>query len=104
MTARAPVRVLVYHPDEAREYASLVRAPRARVTVATCATPSETFFRTFLRTRCDALFAGALAMLISQSNYFFSAAAPLRGPLRVRALVRVRWPRMGRPRRWRKPR
>jgi phosphoglycerate dehydrogenase-like enzyme len=41
MTARAPVRVLVYHPDEAREYASLVRAPRARVTVATCATPSE---------------------------------------------------------------
>src|SRR5690606_16765305 len=28
----------------------------------------------------------------------------LRGPLRVRALVRVRWPRSGRPRRWRRPR
>src|SRR5690606_17017766 len=33
--------------------------------------------------------------------YFLMA---LRGPLRVRALVRVRWPRRGRPRRWRKPR
>ena len=31
--------------------------------------------------------------------YFFSDWAALRGPLRVRALVRVRWPRMGRPRR-----
>src|SRR5262249_44803257 len=31
-------------------------------------------------------------------------AAWLRGPLRVRALVRVRWPRTGRPRRWRMPR
>src|SRR5579875_2423175 len=28
----------------------------------------------------------------------------LRGPFRVRALVRVRWPRTGRPRRWRRPR
>ena len=36
--------------------------------------------------------------------YFLSAAAPLRGPLRVRALVRVRWPRIGKPRRWRRPR
>src|SRR5579875_380516 len=27
-----------------------------------------------------------------------------RGPFRVRALVRVRWPRTGRPRRWRRPR
>ena len=27
----------------------------------------------------------------------------LRGPLRVRALVWVRWPRTGRPRRWRTP-
>ena len=33
--------------------------------------------------------------------YFLIA---LRGPLRVRALVRVRWPRSGRPRRWRRPR
>src|SRR5690606_21952 len=28
----------------------------------------------------------------------------LRGPFRVRALVLVRWPRSGRPRRWRRPR
>src|SRR6188472_3329553 len=34
----------------------------------------------------------------------FLAMSPLRGPLRVRALVCVRWPRTGRPRRWRKPR
>src|SRR6476661_4114860 len=32
----------------------------------TCATPSETFLRTFLRTRCAALFAGDFAILISQ--------------------------------------
>src|ERR1700722_16930001 len=28
--------------------------------------------------------------------FFFAATAPLRGPLRVRALVCVRWPRTGR--------
>ena len=32
------------------------------------------------------------------------AIRPLRGPLRVRALVCVRWPRTGNPRRWRRPR
>src|SRR5262245_34421443 len=31
-------------------------------------------------------------------------ATVFRGPFRVRALVRVRWPRTGRPRRWRIPR
>ena len=35
---------------------------------------------------------------------FFLATAALRGPLRVRALVDVRWPRTGKLRRWRKPR
>ena len=34
----------------------------------------------------------------------FNFTACLRGPLRVRALVRVRWPRTGSPRRWRMPR
>src|SRR5947209_9884525 len=34
----------------------------------------------------------------------FLPATVLRGPLRVRALVRVRWPRSGRLRRWRTPR
>src|SRR5689334_924156 len=67
-------------------------------------TPSDTFLRTFLRTRCAALLAGAFAMRILFPVYFFSAWAALRGPLRVRALVRVRWPRNGSPRRWRKPR
>src|SRR6185295_76817 len=43
---------------------------------------------------------GSLGHVLSLSRiYFFSAWAALRGPLRVRALVRVRWPRMGRPRR-----
>src|SRR5215216_6523071 len=32
-------------------------------------------------------------------NYFFLPAIDLAGPLRVRALVWVRWPRTGRPRR-----
>src|ERR1700732_4065136 len=36
--------------------------------------------------------------------FFFCATVPLRGPLRVRALVCVRWPRTGRFRRWRNPR
>src|SRR5258706_10657225 len=34
----------------------------------------------------------------------FLPATVLRGPLRVRALERVRWPRTGRLRRWRRPR
>src|SRR6185437_2994571 len=38
------------------------------------------------------------------ATFFFAATAPLRGPLRVRAFVCVRWPRTGRLRRWRKPR
>src|SRR4051812_42863417 len=35
---------------------------------------------------------------------FFLPAIARFGPRRVRALVRVRWPRVGRPRRWRRPR
>src|SRR5690606_6283894 len=41
---------------------------------------------------------------VLSSGYFFRDAAARRGPLRVRALVRVRWPRTGRPRLWRMPR
>src|SRR5215831_6834196 len=75
----------------------------------TCATPSATFLRTFLRTRWAAVLVGALAMLTffqfgRAAAHFFSAWAPFFGPLRVRAFVRVRWPRTGRPRRWRMPR
>src|ERR1700744_1585064 len=36
--------------------------------------------------------------------FFLPATVPLRGPLRVRALVWVRWARTGRLRRWRRPR
>src|SRR6186713_2295381 len=67
----------------------------------TCAIPSATFLRTFLRTRCAAVLTGGLAMSVP---YFLTRAPLLRGPFLVRALVLVRWPRTGRPRRWRKPR
>src|SRR3990167_3624746 len=46
-------------------------------------TPSDTFLRTFLRTRCAALLAGAFAMTFLFPDYFLSAWAALRGPLRV---------------------
>jgi hypothetical protein len=36
----------------------------------TCATPSATFLRTFLRTRWAALLAGAFAMVVFQSLLF----------------------------------
>jgi glyoxylate/hydroxypyruvate reductase A len=41
MTRRGPVCVLVYHPDEAKEYAALIRAPRGRVALSVCATPAD---------------------------------------------------------------
>ncbi|HEU5323096.1 MAG TPA: NAD(P)-dependent oxidoreductase, partial [Methylomirabilota bacterium] len=40
MRAR-PRTVLVYHPEEAADYAALVRAPRGAVTVHACATAAE---------------------------------------------------------------
>src|SRR6266581_1201318 len=53
--------------------------------------------------------AGADDFLLRHDCYFFASAflrtpTVLRGPRRVRALVRVRWPRTGRQRRWRSPR
>src|SRR5882672_1911776 len=48
-------------------------------------------------------FGGRFVLRHRQITFFF-AIAPLRGPLRVRALVLVRWPRTGRPRRCRSPR
>ena len=68
-----------------------------------CAMPSATFFLTFLRTRCAAVLAGALChddFLFPSITCWLTSSArlrALRGPLRVRALVRVRWPRTGRP-------
>src|SRR6218665_2748483 len=84
-------------PDDAQDKALPCRSVIVMMVLlneaCTCAIPSATFLRIFLRTRWAALLTGDLAMMIFQSLYFFSAAAPLRGPLRVRALVRVRLPR-----------
>src|SRR5437016_6828520 len=79
------------------------------------ATPCGTFFFSFFfvpARRAPAFGARAVAILVLRwrlANYFLvafflPAMAPLRGPFRVRALVCVRWPRVGRPRRWRMPR
>src|SRR5262249_43476183 len=73
------------------------------------ATPCGTFFFSFFfvpARRAPAFGARAVAMLSSYFfvAFFFPAMAPLRGPLRVRALVCVRCPRTGSPRRWRMPR
>src|SRR5215211_7351484 len=50
-----------------------------------------------------AAFAGAGAVIYFLVTFFLPAMAR-RGPFLVRALVWVRWPRTGRPRRWRIPR
>src|SRR6516164_3507542 len=73
-----------------------------------CAIPSDTFFLTFFRTRAAAAFCDgccAIAFLYLAVTPLDSATVrPFFGPLRVRAFVRVRWPRTGSPLRWRTPR
>src|SRR5207237_2295878 len=83
---------------------------------ATCATPEAMFFRSRRRTRVASLpilnpFApvrrsrrGAYPCYQVGPGVFFLPAMVLAGPFRVRALVWVRWPRTGRPFRWRRPR
>ena len=66
-----------------------------------CTWPFSTFLRS-RRLRITFLPLVAVAMLIPP--YFFLFAMVLAGPLRVRALVLVRWPRTGRPFLWRTPR
>src|SRR5882762_3847855 len=71
----------------------------------TCAMPSATFFLTFLRARaeavcCNSWRVGAFRLAIRYAAFpagTFSLMAAFLGPLRVLALVRVRWPRTGRP-------
>src|SRR5688572_18903582 len=85
----------------------------------TCATPEAMFLRSRLRTRpagvaslpIDDPFAaqrgtsGPMQKIPFEPYVaFFLPAMALAGPLRVRALVWVRWPRTGRPLRWRRPR
>src|SRR3970040_1647536 len=66
----------------------------------TWAIPTRTSFRSFLRPT----FFGAAAGAGAAAAGFFFTITPRRGPLRVRALVCVRWPRTGRPFRCRIPR
>src|ERR1700678_1124449 len=51
-------------------------------------------------------FCGGFSSAMGWAGYSFVLVTPivLRGPLRVRAFVLVRWPRTGRLRRWRIPR
>src|SRR5580704_1447460 len=49
-------------------------------------------------------FAAVFAIYVLPVAFFLLATVPRRGPLRVRALVCVRWPRTGNPRRCRRPR
>src|SRR5689334_23513639 len=92
-----------------------------------CAIPSDTLFFTFLRARVVPVLVGACAIRCFLDSCsvrgrswrpYLGAGLPaglpvplviddcraLRGPLRVRALVRVRWPRTGSPLRCRTPR
>src|SRR5580658_10512862 len=77
-----------------------------------CTMPEwTTRFSFFLKLFFLVGFAGAFAITplrlrryVFADAFFLLATVPRRGPLRVRALVWVRWPRTGRPRRWRSPR
>src|SRR5437764_15201821 len=73
-----------------------------------CTTPVwTTRFSFFLKLFFLPAFAGAFAIqtaYVLPVAFFLFATVPRRGPLRVRALVCVRWPRTGRLRRCRRPR
>ena len=68
--------------------------------VLMCAWPIGMFLRTRRRPRWGLRGAGIYFL----PAFFFPATCMRLGPLRVRALVLVFWPRTGRPRRWRRPR
>src|ERR1700733_5389069 len=79
----------------------------------TCATPEAMFLRSRRRTRVASLPilnpfgsepAAPVRLKLYLTRYFFLPAIGLAGPLRVCALVWVRCPRTGRPRRCRNPR
>src|SRR3990167_1189077 len=63
-------------PDEAQDSALPWRSVMVMMVLlidaCTCAIPSATFLRTFLRTRADAALEGDLAIRGLQSDYFFS--------------------------------
>ena len=68
--------------------------------VLMCAWPIGMFFLTLRRPRWGRRGAGIYFL----PAFFLPATCMRLGPLRVRALVLVFWPRTGRPRRWRMPR
>src|SRR5699024_1020107 len=98
-------------PDDAQ--ASTLPAGSVIVTIVLLkvlrmwAAPCGTFF--FSRRRALSVFFLAVDLVdvafFAGMGYlaFFLPAMVRLGPLRVRALVLVRWPRTGRPRRWRRP-
>src|ERR671933_1813986 len=69
--------------------------------VLMCAWPIGMFLRTLRRPRWGRFGAGLTYFFPA---FFLPATCMRLGPLRVRALVLVFWPRTGRPRRWRRPR
>src|SRR5437868_7515525 len=75
-----------------------------------CAIPSDTFFLTFLRVRAAVVFCEDCCAIVDSGyvlawdGLFNAICLPFFGPLRVRAFVRVRWPRTGKPLRCRTPR
>src|SRR5208282_452787 len=79
-----------------------------------CTMPVWTMrFSFFLKLFFFPVFTGAFAIYgvfayvvayVLDAAFFLLATVPRRGPLRVRALVWVRWPRTGSPRRCRNPR
>src|SRR5580704_10740359 len=71
-------------------------AAAAGAAPAAAAAASLGSLATLLRLLCE--------LYLRAMVFFFAATAPFRGPLRVRALVCVLWPRTGRFRRWRSPR
>src|SRR5579872_5284617 len=92
------------------EMVTMVLLNDARMCTSPWGTFLRSFFLNFLVLPLAAPAAGACAFAIVEISYgaiayvlaavfFLFATVPLRGPLRVRALVWVRWPRTGRLRR-----
>src|SRR5215207_2223826 len=116
---REPLKPMVPADDQAIELpcTSVIVIMVLLKLAFTCATPEAMFLRSRRRTRAasfamiDPLAAQAADGLsvsthsrILLAAYFFLPAMGFAGPLRVRALVCVRCPRTGRPRRCRRPR
>jgi hypothetical protein len=121
---RLPLKPMVPEDDQATvlPWASVMVTMVLLKLASTCAVPEVMFLRSFLRVRAGvaglaigasilecgpglrALIAGWARRAAPHLVTFFLPAIGTALPLRVRALVWVRWPRTGRPLRWRRPR